>query len=189
VSFRDVHTPLDPDDQQDRDAGEQRQEGHRVGRKRGAARSVQVGWPIEHGDKTADAEEAGNGPVADDVGQDLARSKSNENAHAESDRTGDQRATNEPRTEEGGGRSKSFSAGRARAWLLVLVGLVLNPVAILLTTVHGNFNLIVGLMVLFFIWAITRWQRHGHPEDWLLACLFLGVAILAKTTPLVQRWW
>jgi hypothetical protein len=72
-----------------------------------------------------------------------------------------------------------------RAWLLVLVGLVLNPVAILLTTVHGNFDLIVGAMVVLFLWAITRWQRHGQLEDWLLACLFLGVAILAKTAPLV----
>lgn len=72
-----------------------------------------------------------------------------------------------------------------RAWLLVLAGLVLNPVAILLTTVHGNFDLIVGSMVALFIWAITRWQRCGQPEDWLLACFFLGVAILAKTAPVI----
>ena len=62
----------------------------------------------------------------------------------------------------------------ARAWLLVLVGLVLDPVAFILTTIHGNFDLIVGLAVLLFIWSLTSWRRSGRPEDWLLACLFLG---------------
>jgi hypothetical protein len=72
-----------------------------------------------------------------------------------------------------------------RAWLLVLAGLVLNPVAMILTVVHGNFDVIAGLAVVMFLWAITSWVRNRRPEDWLFACLFVGLGVLAKTTPLV----
>lgn len=72
-----------------------------------------------------------------------------------------------------------------RALLTVLVGLVINPVAIILTTVHSNFDVIVGLCVLLFVWALTSYRRTGNRDDWLLACLFLGVGILAKTAPLI----
>lgn len=72
-----------------------------------------------------------------------------------------------------------------RPGLTVLVGLVLNPVAIILTVIHGNFDLIVGLCVVLFLWAIVRWLRGGEGDDWLLACMFLGIGVLAKVTPIV----
>jgi hypothetical protein len=72
-----------------------------------------------------------------------------------------------------------------RAWLIVVIGLVIDPVAIILTVIHGNFDLIVALAVILFLWSLTSWSRHHRPDDWLLACLFLGVGILAKVTPLV----
>jgi hypothetical protein len=75
--------------------------------------------------------------------------------------------------------------GVRRAWLIVLLGVVLNPVAIILTTIHGNFDLVVALMIVLFIWSLSRWLRGSQAEDWLLACLCLGIGALAKTTPLV----
>lgn len=75
--------------------------------------------------------------------------------------------------------------GVGRPGLIVLVGLVLNPVAIILTAIHGNFDVLVGLCVVLFLGAMARWHRSGDPADWLLACLFLGLGILLKTVPVV----
>ena len=72
-----------------------------------------------------------------------------------------------------------------RSWLLITVGIALNPVAIILIDVHGNFDVVVALLVTLFLWAITGWRRHGRPEDWLLACLCVGVGGLTKTVPFV----
>ena len=61
----------------------------------------------------------------------------------------------------------------------------LNPVAILLICVHGNFDVLVGLWVLLFAISLSRWARLGDPVDWLGASLWLGIGALTKTTPIV----
>ncbi len=79
---------------------------------------------------------------------------------------------------------KALGAG-PRAFWLALVGIALNPISILLTCVHGNFDTLVGLLVLATAFALVAWTRGGHPSMWLLACLTLGLGILAKTVPLI----
>ena len=68
---------------------------------------------------------------------------------------------------------------------LVLWAISLNPVCILLTCQHGNFDGLVALSVVLFLVATVNYQNERDPLDWLLACLILGVAILIKTTPFV----
>lgn len=74
-------------------------------------------------------------------------------------------------------------AARARAW--VLAGLALNPIAVLLVCQHCNFDILVALWLLLCLTFLLRYQRTDQLPDWLLACLFLGLAILTKTVPLV----
>lgn len=71
------------------------------------------------------------------------------------------------------------------AWRPVVAVLVVGPVAILLTAVHGNFDVFVGLLALLAVWALTRWLRKGRIEDWLWACLLIGLGALVKTVPIV----
>jgi hypothetical protein len=71
-------------------------------------------------------------------------------------------------------------AGRLVFWAISL-----NPVCILLTCQHGNFDGLVALVVILFLIAETGYTISGDPADWLAACVTLGVAILLKTTPLV----
>ena len=68
---------------------------------------------------------------------------------------------------------------------LVLWAISLNPVCILLTCQHGNFDGLVALSVVLFLVAIVNYRSQRDPLDWLLACLMLGIAILIKTTPFV----
>jgi hypothetical protein len=68
---------------------------------------------------------------------------------------------------------------------LLLVAVSLNPVCILLTAQHGNFDLFVGLWILLFVAFLVAFHRSGEALDWLYACLFLGLGILTKTVPLV----
>jgi hypothetical protein len=68
---------------------------------------------------------------------------------------------------------------------LVLLGIALNPIAILLTCQHCNFDIIVDLWLLLFAGALLRYNRGENQADWLMACLFLGLAILTKTVPLL----
>ena len=68
---------------------------------------------------------------------------------------------------------------------IVLFGLVFNPVAILLTTSHGNFDTIVGLFILLGLWMILRWLRTEDPVSWLAGCAFIGLGAVTKTIPLV----
>ncbi len=72
-----------------------------------------------------------------------------------------------------------------RAFWFALVGIALNPISILLACVHGNFDSLVGLLVLATAFALVAWSRGGAPSMWLLACLTLGLGILAKTVPLI----
>jgi hypothetical protein len=76
-------------------------------------------------------------------------------------------------------------APAANAGKIVLIGLALNPVAILLVCQHGNFDVLVALWLLLFIASLLRYGRHREATGWLAACLFLGLGILTKTVPLV----
>jgi hypothetical protein len=67
----------------------------------------------------------------------------------------------------------------------VLVGIALNPIAILLVCQHGNSDVQVGLLVTL---AVAALLAHGRSRDvvfWLVGCLLLGLGVLAKTVPLV----
>lgn len=88
------------------------------------------------------------------------------------------------------------SIGLVLAWLLarrtasgtnatkvLLYGLALNPIAILLTCQHGNFDSLVSLWVMAFLLALLAYLRTKEPMDWLLACLFLGLGVMTKTVP------
>jgi len=67
----------------------------------------------------------------------------------------------------------------------VAVGLALNPVSILLCCQHRNFDVLVALSVLAALLALERRARTGAVEDWLSACGWLGLGVLAKTVPLL----
>ncbi len=69
-------------------------------------------------------------------------------------------------------------------WLL-LIGIALNPICILLVCQHGNFDVLVGFLVLLFLSALLRWNRGGPVEDWLLACFWLGLGTAVKVVPIV----
>ena len=74
---------------------------------------------------------------------------------------------------------------RARAERWVALGLALNPVSILLCCQHRNFDVLVALSVLAALLALERRDRSGAVEDWLSACGWLGLGVLAKTVPLL----
>ena len=65
----------------------------------------------------------------------------------------------------------------------LLFGLALNPVALLLTCPHGNFDSMVAMWVVAPLIALVGYQRTRDPMDWLLACFFLGLGVLTKTVP------
>ena len=76
-------------------------------------------------------------------------------------------------------------AQRSSVRRALLVGIALNPVAILLVCQHGNSDVQVGLLVTL---AVAALLAHGRSRDvvlWLTGCLLLGVGVLAKTVPLV----
>jgi hypothetical protein len=73
----------------------------------------------------------------------------------------------------------------ANARRVVLWGIALNPVAVLLTCQHGNFDVIVALWIVLFVRSLVRFHRSRHPRAWLAACAFLGLGIVTKTVPLV----
>jgi hypothetical protein len=67
----------------------------------------------------------------------------------------------------------------------VLFGLALNPVAVLLTCQHCNFDGLVALTVLGFTLALGRFHCTDAPTDWLEACFLLGLGVATKTVPVV----
>ena len=67
----------------------------------------------------------------------------------------------------------------------LLVGIALNPVAIILVSQHGNSDVQVGLLVTLAVAALGAYQRSRDIALWLGGCLFLGLGALAKTVPLV----
>jgi hypothetical protein len=72
-----------------------------------------------------------------------------------------------------------------RAFRLSLLGVALNPIAILLVCQHGNFDVIVGLFALLATLCIVRFNDSHDEREWLYACGCLGIATLAKTVPVV----
>lgn len=73
----------------------------------------------------------------------------------------------------------------SQALRLVLAAMALNPAAILLICQHGNFDVFVGAFVLLTVIYACEFAERGDPVDWLCACAFLGLGVLAKTVPLV----
>ena len=67
----------------------------------------------------------------------------------------------------------------------LLVGIALNPVAVILTAQHGNSDVNVGLLVTLAIAALLAHRRTRDVVFWLGGCLLLGLGVLAKTVPLV----
>ena len=76
-------------------------------------------------------------------------------------------------------------APTARTLILVIIGIALNPIAILQVCEHCNFDVIVALWLLLFMINLLRYNRTQDLTDWLCACLFLGLGILTKTVPLI----
>jgi hypothetical protein len=66
----------------------------------------------------------------------------------------------------------------------VLFGFALSPMALLLTCEHGNFDTFVAVWILLFVDRLVAFHRGLAPNDWLLACLCLGLGIYTKTIPL-----
>jgi hypothetical protein len=79
----------------------------------------------------------------------------------------------------------SVGAGRERVFRALLVGIALNPIAILLVCQHGNSDVQVGLLVTLTVAALIVFERSRDVVYWLVACLVLGLGVLAKTVPLV----
>lgn len=67
----------------------------------------------------------------------------------------------------------------------LLVGIALNPVAIILVCQHGNGDVNVGLLVTLAVAALVAHRRTRDVVFWLGGCLLLGLGVLAKTAPLV----
>jgi hypothetical protein len=76
-------------------------------------------------------------------------------------------------------------AERASIRRALLIGIALNPVAILLVCQHGNSDVIVGLFVVLALGSLLAYGRSRDVLLWLAACLFVGLGVLAKTVPFV----
>lgn len=76
-------------------------------------------------------------------------------------------------------------APTANTRAVVIIGMALNPPAILLVCQHCNFDVIMVLWVLLALLCLVRYNASDNLADWLGACLFLGLGILTKTVPLV----
>jgi hypothetical protein len=68
---------------------------------------------------------------------------------------------------------------------IVIIGLALNPIAVLLVCQHCNFDVLVALWLMLFMNSLLRYNRANNLGDWLSACLFLGLGILTKTVPFI----
>jgi len=74
---------------------------------------------------------------------------------------------------------------RERSFWLALGAIALNPISILLTCQHCNFDIFVALFVLLALGFLLRFSENGDPVDWLCGCACLGLGALTKTVPLV----
>ncbi len=71
-----------------------------------------------------------------------------------------------------------------QAPLLLLYGICLNPICVLQTCQHANFDVFVGLWTLLFVFMFLRYIETGEAQYWLMAALFAGLGIWTKTVPL-----
>ncbi len=72
-----------------------------------------------------------------------------------------------------------------RSFWLTLGAIALNPISILLTCQHCNFDVFVGFFVLLALHFSLRFNQGGSQIDWLWACACVGLGVLTKTVPLV----
>jgi len=79
-----------------------------------------------------------------------------------------------------------FAPARTVRWLLI-VGISLNPMAILFVCQHENIDVFVGLFVALALWALVVYDRTNDVVPWLAGCLALGLGAFTKTVPLVLR--
>jgi hypothetical protein len=77
-----------------------------------------------------------------------------------------------------------FSPRRAVRRLLI-VGISLNPMAILFVCQHENIDVFVGLFVALALWALVVYAGTNDVVIWLAGCLALGLGAFTKTIPLV----
>jgi len=67
----------------------------------------------------------------------------------------------------------------------LLVGISLNPIAILFVCQHENIDVFVGLFVALALWALVVSKGADDAVPWLAGCLAVGLGAFAKTIPLV----
>ena len=80
---------------------------------------------------------------------------------------------------------RTLGIASRRAFWIALIGIALNPISIFMAVEHGNFDSMVGLSALGAAFALVVWSRGASTSKWLLACMSIGLGILAKTVPLV----
>jgi hypothetical protein len=79
----------------------------------------------------------------------------------------------------------SVGALRSAVRRALLVGIALNPIMVILVCQHGNSDVNVGLLVTLACAALVAYRRSRDVVMWLVGSLFLGLGVLAKTTPLI----
>ncbi len=67
----------------------------------------------------------------------------------------------------------------------LLIGWACNPIVLILSQQHGNFDNYIALIFLLFMLLFQRYQEAKQPSVWLTCCLLLGVGALLKTVPLI----
>jgi len=67
----------------------------------------------------------------------------------------------------------------------LLVGISLNPIAILFVCQHENIDVFVGLFVVLALWALVVSKDADDAVPWLAGCLAVGLGAFTKTVPLV----
>jgi len=73
----------------------------------------------------------------------------------------------------------------ARCTRLLIIGYCLNPLLILLTVQHGNFDAFSMIWVVLFLYFLVRFRNSSDAVDWLWSAACLGIAIYVKQFPLV----
>ncbi len=73
----------------------------------------------------------------------------------------------------------------ARHGRLLVIGYCLNPLLILLTVQHANFDALAMTWVILFLYFLIRFRRSSDLVDWLWAAVCLGIAVYVKQFPLV----
>ncbi|MGD0390795.1 MAG: hypothetical protein ABSC42_17765 [Tepidisphaeraceae bacterium] len=68
---------------------------------------------------------------------------------------------------------------------LLAIGYCLNPLLILLTAQHGNFDALLMIWVVLFHYFLLRFRNSSDAVDWLLSAGCLGIAVYVKQFPLV----